>query len=770
MRWIGSMKNPLNKRFIRELREDWTKYLVIFLLMTGMIGLVSGFIVADESILKAYNESFEKYNIEDGHFNVDKKLNNQSLINISKHGVTLYDHSYVEETLINKNKVRIFATPQEVNKVCVIEGNLPRNDNEIAIDRMYATNNKLGVGDYIKSHDHRLRISGLVALSDYSALFENNSDTMFDAIKFGVGVVTPSLFNQWDTTHKTYSYSWLYNNTPSNEEKRSESFLKQLNKEVHLEEYIPRYQNQAINFTGDDMGGDGVMVTLMLYILIVIIAFVFAVTMTNTIQKESNVIGTLLASGYTKKELIMHYMTLPILVTFVSALIGNILGYTYFKKTMADMYYASYSLVSYKTIWNASAFIKTTVVPIIMMFVINLGILYRQLSLSPLKFLRRDLKRHKQSRVMPLSHRIPFLSRFRTRIILQNKAHYLVLFVGLIFANMLLLFGLGMTDMLDLYSQDMKNNMLANYQYILKVPASLQTDSKDVSSMIEAYTFMKGIETDSKTAEKFSAYSLKIKDNDIDTVSVYGIKENSRYVNIPKGVYVSSAYAQKYKVNKGDVLHLETEYDHKNYKLKVSGVYNYPGTIAVFMNQKEMNKLFDLDDDYFSGYFSSTPIKDIKEKYIATTIDYKALTKISRQLEVSMGSMTYLLCGLAIVMFIVIIFILTKTIIEKNAQSISMTKILGYTDHEISLIYIVSTTILVSLFILITVPLDYVILKPIFEVMMKEKMAGWIALNIRPITFVYTALIGFVSYFVVMVLEYKKIKKIPMQNALKNVE
>ena len=188
MRWIGSMKNQLNKRFIRELKEDWSKYLVIFLLMTGMIGLVSGFIVADESMIKAYNESFEKYTIEDGHFNVDKKLNNQSLINISKAGVRLYDHSYVEETLINGNKLRIFATPQSV------EGRLPQNDKEIAIDRMYAVNNKLSIGDTIKSQNHSLKISGLVALSDYSALFENNSDTMFDAIKFGVAVVQPALF------------------------------------------------------------------------------------------------------------------------------------------------------------------------------------------------------------------------------------------------------------------------------------------------------------------------------------------------------------------------------------------------------------------------------------------------------------------------------------------------------------------------------------------------------------------------------------------------
>ena len=121
-------------------------------------------------------------------------------------------------------------------------------------------------------------------------------------------------------------------------------------------------------------------------------------------------------------------------------------------------------------------------------------------------------------------------------------------------------------------------------------------------------------------------------------------------------------------------------------------------------------------------------------------------------------------------MSVVLIYLLTKTIIEKNAQSISMTKILGYTNHEVSSIYIVSTSIIVSLFILITVPLDYAILKPIFEAMMKEEMAGWMPLNVSHITFLKTIVIGFISYFIVMLIEYKKIKKIPMQDALKNVE
>ena len=51
------MKNPLRKRIPRELKGELGKYLVVFLLMVLTIGFVSGFLVADGSMLKAYNES-----------------------------------------------------------------------------------------------------------------------------------------------------------------------------------------------------------------------------------------------------------------------------------------------------------------------------------------------------------------------------------------------------------------------------------------------------------------------------------------------------------------------------------------------------------------------------------------------------------------------------------------------------------------------------------------------------------------------------------------
>lgn len=250
-------------------------------------------------------------------------------------------------------------------------------------------NNKLSVGDSLQSGKRKWKITGLVALSDYSALFQNNNDTMFDAVKFGAAVVTEEEFSSFNQSQLVYNYAWTYTHKPkteAQEKKKSEDFMEELSKDVTLEEFVPQYLNQAIHFTGDDMGGDRAMIIVLLYIVIAIMAFVFGITTSNTIRKEAGVIGTLRASGYTKNELIRHYMFMPLLVTFIGAIVGNLLGYTVFKNVCADMYYGSYSLPTYVTLWNAEAFLLTTVIPVFIMFVVNYAILHRKLKLSPLKF------------------------------------------------------------------------------------------------------------------------------------------------------------------------------------------------------------------------------------------------------------------------------------------------------------------------------------------------------------------------------------------------
>ena len=203
-----------------------------------------------------------------------------------------------------------------------MKGEMPSGQGEIAIDRMYADNNSLKVGDILTRGEKSWKITGLVALSDYSALFQNNNDSMFDSVKFGVAIVAPEEFATLDQEKLRYNYAWIYAHQPKDEKeekKVSENLMEDIGKVVALETFVPRYLNQAIIFTGDDMGGDRAMVITLLYIVIVIMAFVFGITISNTIRKEAGVIGTLRASGYTRRELILHYMTLPVLVTLAGA-------------------------------------------------------------------------------------------------------------------------------------------------------------------------------------------------------------------------------------------------------------------------------------------------------------------------------------------------------------------------------------------------------------------------------------------------------------------
>lgn len=132
------MRNPLNKRLPRELRQEWGRYMVIFIFMTLLIGFVSGFLVAGNSMIVAYNESFDKYKIEDGHFLLEEKASESVCEELEEEGLSITEDFYIEEksgrdmTAAPDNTLRIFVNRKSVNKVCRMEGRLPEQENEIA--------------------------------------------------------------------------------------------------------------------------------------------------------------------------------------------------------------------------------------------------------------------------------------------------------------------------------------------------------------------------------------------------------------------------------------------------------------------------------------------------------------------------------------------------------------------------------------------------------------------------------------------------------------
>jgi ABC-type antimicrobial peptide transport system permease subunit len=916
------MKNPLRKRLPREFKHDAVKYLAIFILMVLLIAMCSAMRVSNESLKKAYYDSFETYNTEDGHVTFDKPLPDKLKETFeSECDMKLYDSLYFDEDIEDSTAtVRVYKQTDVLNNPCLLSGELPTASNEIAIDRLFAQNNEIEVGDSLTINGCTLKITGFIALPNYSTLYESNTDAMFDSINFSVAVMTDEGFESVGSKKLCYNYAWKYNTDCADdveEAERSEKFTDLLTDEltdydedivqvqideltdklekageeygeiyeksvekkltevseniqkgaeeyaaifaetgelptkdqlsvdlddfsfgiiedsvaaamsgteytqpdeqefideyldtvekptkeqlsvslddflfgivedaaqaeidgkdyelpddeefedeidktdiISVDNYIPRYLNQAINFAIDDIGGDEAAVMIMVYMMVALIAFIFAVTITNTIASESGVIGTLRASGYTRGEIIRHYMALPIIVTLVAAVVGNILGYTVFKDVCVDLYLGSYSLTTYTTLWNPSAFILSTVVPVILMLVINFFTLWVKLKLSPLKFLRHDLKKNKNKKAMRLNTKIPFKTRFTLRIFFTNLPGYIVMIVGILFGAIIICFGDMFPRLLDTYKDLITEDMISSYQYVLY-------DCDEANEVTET------------SAEKYASESFDLTREGFltDSITVYGISENSRYVHTgftDGKVYISTGISEKFGLKEGDTITLDEKYKRDvSYDLEIGGVYDYNSAMAIFMDIGDFNSTFGNNSDYFTGYFSNKELDELDSDDVAAVITTSDYTKLSDQLTKSMGGMMGMYKWFGALTFIIVVYVLCKQVIERNFQSIAMTKILGFRNSEISSLYIFSTTIAVIFGLAISVPLIDVIMRWLFKGYLYTMMTGYVPYIMSPITYIITIGTGLICYALVVLLQMRKVAKVSKSEALKNVE
>ncbi len=98
-----------------------------------------------------------------------------------------------------------------------------------------------------------------------------------------------------------------------------------------------------------------------------------------------------------------------------------------------------------------------------------------------------------------------------------------------------------------------------------------------------------------------------------------------------------------------------------------------------------------------------------------------------------------------------------------------MVKILGYTDREITRLYQLSTTMVVVVAILLSMVVVRFSFPYLIQLTLHDN-PGWLGLHITPRVYVAMFGLALAMYLVVAALEFKKIKRIPMTEALKNVE
>lgn len=267
-------------------------------------------------MLAAVYAGRDELNLEDGSFELSKKASPQLLENISTGEkadvrayyigkgypqeqvdkvidesldegdffpvpVKTYEHFYrdVPEDFDNDGEedasIRVFKSDSEVDMASFNEGRAPKNDHEIAIDRMHADNVGIKLGDTITLGGKEFEVVGLLSYVNYLTLHESNTDLMFDAFGFDVGMVTSEGFAKL-TSRIHYSYAFKYVTEPQSKIKKadfSENFLKALVTqslvgENEIEDYLPEYLRQASNFAVSDIEGDSAGTSILCYILI----------------------------------------------------------------------------------------------------------------------------------------------------------------------------------------------------------------------------------------------------------------------------------------------------------------------------------------------------------------------------------------------------------------------------------------------------------------------------------------------------------------------
>ena len=240
----------------------------------------------EKEIKDEYKDAEEKYELDDPDFKAVK-------VNVYENFYRNEDEDYNADDTVD-GTIRVYKKTDDINLADVLEGRLPGTDREIAIDRMHADNVGAKVGDTIRVSGREFEIVGLISYVNYYTLHEKSTDLMFDALKFDVAMVTDEGFDRLDKTVH-YVYAWRYEDSYADEKEEktfSDNFMRALITQSvvfdrELTDYIPAYANPAITFATEDMGSDEVMGGVILNVLIVIIAFIFAVTISNTIKKES---------------------------------------------------------------------------------------------------------------------------------------------------------------------------------------------------------------------------------------------------------------------------------------------------------------------------------------------------------------------------------------------------------------------------------------------------------------------------------------------------
>lgn len=455
----------------------------------------------------------------------------------------------------------------------------------------------------------------------------------------------------------------------------------------NLTQFISAEDNPRIKASSDDQLINKLVGLVAGIIVMVLFTYVISVFVIHGIEKECSVIGTLYALGAKKKELMVHYLALPVVITLIAGICGTIIGFSkYGVNVQMQSCYTYFSVPELEVIYPAYLIIYGTIMPPIVAAFVNNIVISKRLSQPALKMI---IKEQKNSRISNINlGNMGFVGRFRIRQMIRELRTGFTVIFGMFISLLVLMLGIDCYVLCRNISVENKADTKFEYMYTYKYPQKQVPDGGEACYAESLSREVYGYNPD---------------------VTLVGIDDNNPYfdVNTVEGknkVVVASSTAEKFNLKKGDKLILEDKVNNMDYAFEVEEIVRYSVGLYVFMDIDSMRELFGQEEDYYNVVFSSKEL-DIEDGRLYTVTTKEDISKSSDVFIAKMKPMFIMMISVSAIIFCVVMYLMMKVMIDRASYGISLIRTFGYRTGEIRKLYLDGNFYVVSGGAVICIPL-----------------------------------------------------------------
>lgn len=616
-------------------------------------------------------------------------------------------------------------------------------DGEALITQNFADIHGIKVGDVVDLGKYSYKVSAFATKADYIYMLEKLSGYV-EKDKFAVMVVTHDDYDKIDADEAGY-YSIKYNRDNDKEVREK------LNDDYVIASYLAATTNTRISMPVNE--GDAVsnMATMYAPIMFIIVLALIVMVLGRNIRNEQYLLGTFIALGFSRKQIVGHYMRFGLLPGIVGSVLGTIAAIPVTKAI--TYFYIAYDFekINYTVRYDVAAVLAALILPSLLYCLAIAVQASKLLRKSAVDLLRNTGKNSRAIRIMRNSHARTQL-KMRVRSVLGHPGRSVVTVIGVCVAAFCILTGLIMRDSLDSLMHDGLTSSV-KYEYLYRLN-SLGNGTPDKGEAL----FQNYYEVENNTVQ----------------LSTQGIDEGSKYfpdetdtgekLDLDK-YYLASAASETYGVKPGDEFTFYNIADLKEHKVKISGVVTDNTHCYLYTSRDNATKLAGVDSGTYNCIISDKKL-DLDKDLVASETSMAVSADTMQNIMAPMNAIIIGIEVLGIVLGVFILYLVINMIVSETGTNISVMKVLGFSRKEISNRVLNVNHVLVCIGFLIGIPAAYAFVKVGYS----DTIENY-GMLLSPVVTVKALVLGFIftwiTYELSLLLQKRKISRIDMVESLK---